>query len=377
MPAMTCARRHLWFSHELCYFHDVGSGPAYLPVGPLVEPLRGFAADPDLRRAEGLVEVAGTMEHFARRTPQPATDRELLSVHTDELVQRIECLSAQGHGDAGSYAPVNYHSAQAARLAAGAAIQAAEEVMAGHGDAYCLIRPPGHHAEPDSAMALCLYNNVALAARAAQRAGAARVMIVDWDVHYGNGISAAFADDPSVMYVSLHQSGLFPPGAGTLLETGHAGSPGTEINVPLPPGCGDGAYLAVMDRIVAPAARAFEPDVIMVGAGVDACGHDPMGRMMVTSMGFHALTERMVQLALTLCSGRILMVHEGGYSSWYQPLCVLAIANALAGLRPPYDPFLYLLGNLPGQSLQPHQERVISHLEQRHPALASPRQGEL
>ena len=226
------ARRHLWYSHELCNFHDVGSGAAYLPVGTMIEPNHGFAADPDLRRAEALVKVSGTMDSFEPRNPREATEAELCWVHDLELVRRVENLSSIGHGDAGSYAHVNYHSARAARTAAGAAIQAAEAVMTGAGDAYCVIRPPGHHAEPDRSMALCLFNNTALAARAAQETGAGRVMIVDWDVHYGNGIATAFADDPSTLYVSVHQAGLFPPGAGTVLETPRLNTPGTDINLP-------------------------------------------------------------------------------------------------------------------------------------------------
>jgi acetoin utilization deacetylase AcuC-like enzyme len=363
--------RLAWYSHEVCFWHDPGQGSGYVPVGPGVEPLRQFAVDPDLRRAEGLVKATGVMDHFTQLTPAPATDAELALVHHLEHIARVEALSAAGSGDAGVYAQVNYHSARAARLAAGACLQAATDVLsARYHRAYCLVRPPGHHAEPDRAMALCLYNNVAIAARNAQRHGARRVLILDWDVHHGNGIQSVFAEDPDVLYISVHQDGLFPPASGTVSEMGVGPGVGTTLNVPLPPGSGHGAYLAVISRIARPAALAFRPDLIFVAAGVDAGGHDPMGRMMCTSQTFHAMTTSLCGLADELCEGRIVFAHEGGYSAWYQPTLVLSTASAIAGVPPPPDPFLHSLEHLPGQRLKPHEDRVIRWLEDNHPLLA-------
>ncbi|WP_338894775.1 class II histone deacetylase [Streptomyces sp. TG1A-60] len=360
-----------WYSHEMCFWHDPGPGSGYVPVGPGVEPLRQFAVDPDLRRAEGLVKASGVMDRYTCVTPTPVSDEDLLLVHVPEHIERVEAVSASGGGDAGVYAQVNYHSAQAARLAVGASVQATEQVLDGRfRRAYCLVRPPGHHAEPDRAMALCLYNNVAVAARAAQRRGVRRVMILDWDVHHGNGIQRVFYDDPGVLYVSIHQDGLFPAASGLVMETGVGAGTGSTLNVPLPPGTGHDAYLAVVSRVVEPAARAFGPDLILVAAGVDASGHDPMGRMMCTSRTFHAMTSAMCDLADELTGGRIVLVHEGGYSAWYQPMCVLGTASAIAGLPAPQDPFLHSLDHLPGQRLQRHQSRVIEHLRAHHPLLA-------
>ncbi|GAA1933218.1 class II histone deacetylase [Streptomyces sodiiphilus] len=365
-----------WYSHEICFWHDPGPGSGYVPVGPGVEPLRQFAVDPDLRRAEGLVRASGVLDHFTEVTPEPATDEDLLLVHSADHIGRIEAASAQGAGDAGVYAHVNYHSAQAARLAVGACVQSALAVLDGRFDrAYCLVRPPGHHAEPDRAMALCLYNNVAVAARAAQRHGARRVMVLDWDVHHGNGIQKAFYEDPNVLYVSVHQEGLFPPASGLVTETGSGDGAGTTLNVPLPAGSGHDAYLAAMARLVQPAARAFGPELILVAAGVDAGGHDPMGRMMCTSRTFHAMTTMMCRTAEELTGGRIVFAHEGGYSAWYQPMLVLGTAAAVAGLPEPRDPFLHSLEHLPGQRIRPHQSRVIEHLESHHPLLTRGRQA--
>ncbi|MEY6563876.1 class II histone deacetylase [Streptomyces sp. PGLac3x] len=273
------APRAAWYSHELCHWHDPGAGSGYLPVGPGIEPLRQFAVDPDLRRAEGLVRASGVMDHFTAVTPLPATDEELLRVHVPEHLERVEAASAAGAGDAGVYAHVNYHSAHAARLAAGACAQAATAVVEGRFErAYCLVRPPGHHAEPDRAMALCLYNNLAVAARTAQRHGVRRVLVLDWDVHHGNGLQRVFYDDPDVLYISLHQDGLFPAASGRVLETGTGKGTGRTLNVPLPAGSGHGAYLAALDQVVEPAARAFRPALILVAARGGARAPPPPGR---------------------------------------------------------------------------------------------------
>ncbi|HXV93012.1 MAG TPA: class II histone deacetylase [Pseudonocardia sp.] len=357
-----------WFSHELCFWHDPGSGSGYVPVGPGVEPLRQFAVDPDLRRAEGLVRLSGVLDRFIRYTPAPAGDDDLLLVHTREHVDRVELASARGGGDAGVFAPVNHHSAPAARLAVGACVDAVRAVLDGrHRRAYCLVRPPGHHAEPDRAMALCLFNNLAVAARIAQRHGARRVFVVDIDVHHGNGLQRVFWEDPDVCYVSLHQEGLFPPASGTVTETGAGAGAGTTLNVPLPAGTGHGGYLAAVETLVCPAARAFGPDLILVAAGLDAGAYDPMGRMMATSHTFHAVTEALCELADELTGGRIVLAHEGGYSAWYQPTLLLAVTSAVAGLPAPEDPFLNSLEHLPGQRIRPHQRRVIEHVRDHHP----------
>lgn len=360
-----------WYSHELCHWHDPGPGSGYVPVGPGVEPLRQHAVDPDLRRAEGLVRATGVLDHFLLRTPTPAPDEDLLLVHTPDHIDRVEATSAAGSGDAGVFAHVNHHSALAARLAVGACVQAVDDVLDGRAErAYCLVRPPGHHAEPDRAMALCLYNNLAVAALAARRRGVDRVLVLDWDVHHGNGLQRVFWSDPDVLYVSLHQEGLFPPGAGTVTETGAGPGAGRTVNVPLPAGSGHGAYLAAIERVVGPAARAFGPDLVLVAAGVDAGGHDPMGRMLATSRTFHAMATALCELAGELAGGRIVFAHEGGYSAWYQPTLVLATACAVAGLPAPPDPFLHSLEHLPGQQLRPHQDRVLRFLTERHPLLS-------
>jgi acetoin utilization deacetylase AcuC-like enzyme len=219
-------------------------------------------------------------------------------------------------------------------LAAGGLLAAVDAVLRGEVDnAFAVLRPPGHHAERAAAMGFCLFNNTAIAARWAQREhGVERVAILDWDVHHGNGTEEIFYGDGSVLTVSLHQDGLYPPDSGGLEARGEGAGAGANINVPLPASTGDDGYAHAFERVVEPAVRAFEPDLIVVGAGQDASATDPLGRMSLTVPGFRALTDRVVALAAEVCDGRLVAMLEGGYSLLHLPLANLAIAEGFAGL---------------------------------------------
>jgi len=232
------------------------------------------------------------------------------------------------------------------------------------------VRPPGHHALSDQAMGFCVFANVAVAVRHARTVrGVERVAVVDWDVHHGNGTQDAFYADPSVLTISLHQDGGFPPGSGGVEEVGAGDAVGANLNVPLPAGSGTQAYLVALEQVVLPALEAFRPALIVVACGFDASAFDPLGRQLLHSDSFRALTAAVVEAADRMCEGRLVLAHEGGYSSFYVPFCGLAALETLTGRRTAVvDPFLALVADTPGQALQPDQQAAIDRAA-RHPAV--------
>jgi acetoin utilization deacetylase AcuC-like enzyme len=258
---------------------------------------------PDLSRLHaisGHPEAPERLRLLLERLPwsegRRATREDVIRCHTPEYVELIESIDRETWLDGDTAVTAN--SFDAALLAAGTAIAAVE------GDAFALVRPPGHHALVDRAMGFCLFNNVAVAARFAQaELGLARVAILDWDVHHGNGTQAIFWDDPSVLYVSLHQWPFYP-GTGGPDEQNE-----TTVNVPLRAGGGDEEYASAFDRVVEPAIRQFEPDVLLVSAGFDAHVADPLAWMEVTEGGFRDFARRARELA-----PRVAAVLEGGYN---------------------------------------------------------------
>jgi acetoin utilization deacetylase AcuC-like enzyme len=273
-----------------------------------------------------------------------ATTAEIERVHTPEMRQRVERTSVHG-GDAGFGSPIAAGGEHIARLAAGGAIAAVDAVLQGDvRNAFGLIRPPGHHATASESLGFCVYNNIAIAARHAQQVhGLGKIAIIDWDVHHGNGTQDIFWQDDSVLFVSLHQDNLFPIDWGKVDDCGEGNGLGCTINIPLPPGSGNAAYLSAMNEIVVPIVRQSAPDLILVSAGQDASVQDPLGRMTVTVPAYRQMTELLRDLASDVCDGRLVALMEGGYSNYYAPFCTAAIVEGLmqnppASVPDPYSP---------------------------------------
>jgi acetoin utilization deacetylase AcuC-like enzyme len=244
--------------------------------------------------------------------PRAATREQLARVHDPDYIRRISETALKSQQlDPDTYtSPESY---EIALLAAGAAIDGVERVMGGsHRAAVALVRPPGHHAERERAMGFCLFNNVAVAAAHARAQGAAKVAIVDYDVHHGNGTQHIFETDPHVLYISTHQFPYYP-GTGSADEVGRQAGLGFTVNVPLEVGAVDDDYRIAFSEIVLPVLRQFEPDLILLSAGFDAHERDPLGGMRVTTAAFAAMTLELRGVAEECCRGRIVSVTEGGY----------------------------------------------------------------
>ncbi len=264
--------------------------------------------------------------------PKPAGVEVIKSVHDGSYVERLQKACKSGLHYLDSDTVVCENSFAVAALAAGAGIEACRAVMDERLDnAFCAVRPPGHHAESSQAMGFCLFNNVAVAARWLQSEfRLKKICIIDWDVHHGNGTQSAFYDDPSVLYVSIHQSPLYP-GTGSFDEVGRGEGRGATLNIPVSAGCQDADYLALFEKKVVPIVRDFQPDFLLVSAGFDAHKQDPLANMEISESGFAEMTEVLMRLANECCSGKLVSFLEGGYDLDGLNLSVEAHLKALVG----------------------------------------------
>lgn len=239
---------------------------------------------------------------------------ELAQVHEAAYVDRV--LSLDGENTEIDFeTPLSKGSVKAALTVAGLGLELVEQVIKGNiQNGFLLGRPPGHHARPDTGMGFCIFNNIAIAAKKALSMGLSRILIIDWDVHHGNGTQDAFYEDDRVFFIDLHQDNLFPQNSGLLNERGRGKGLGFTCNIPLPDSCRDADYLYAFEKIVKPLARQYRPELILVSAGFDAHESDPLGSMNLTTHGFGLMSAKAKALAHELCGGKLLLFLEGGYN---------------------------------------------------------------
>jgi acetoin utilization deacetylase AcuC-like enzyme len=281
-----------------------------------------------------LPDLDGRVKFFEGRH---AAEDELALVHPESHVERVRATVARAREtnaivfldpDTGA-SPGSWDAALAA---AGSVIGAVDSVAAGAvRNAFCAIRPPGHHATADRPMGFCLFNNVAIGVRHAQKKGMERALIVDWDVHHGNGTEAIFYEDPDVFFVSMHQSPHYP-GTGHRQHRGHGDGEGANINLPMPPGLPAERYVAELLTGIEAALSQFRPDIVFISAGFDAAFGDPLSGFTLASSDYHRLTQRLVEIASEHCDNRLVSVLEGGYDLELLAECGLAHLRGLAGL---------------------------------------------
>lgn len=348
---------------ELYMWHDTGS----LKSTKWIEPTEYWENPATKRRLHNLLAVSGVLDQLTTVRARRATEEEILRFHTKEYHDRIMKQSKEFGGEGGDGAPFTHGTYDIACLSAGGVLAAVEAVLDGKVDnAYVLARPPGHHAERDRGMGFCMFGNVALGALHARvyNPSVKKIAIIDYDVHHGNGTQQAFWDDADCLFISLHQDNNYPQGYGGMHDIGGETARGANINIPLPPGCGEGAYRYAFEEVVLPALRRFAPEFVLVSSGFDANYMDPLGAMGLSSESFGYFAKSLCTIATDYAQGRIVFAHEGGYSKDYVPFCGLRVIEAMADITtsPVEDLYAIEAKGWAYQALQPHQKHIIDQV---------------
>jgi len=356
------------FDERCLWFHSGKATALAAPTGGWVQPVAsssGGASSADcLRRLKALMDVSGLSDQLVIRSACPVTANEMQRVHDRGYLDAFKQVSDNGGGELGMQAAFCAGGFELATLSAGLARDAIDLVMRGQFQrAYAACVPAGHHALRNQAMGGTLLANSAIAVEyAIAELGVNRVAIIDWDVHHGNGTQSIFYERDDVLTISLHQEHCFPPGYSGMDERGLGKGLGYNLNIPLLPGCGHAQYLYAIEQLVIPALLQFAPELVVIGSGYDAGTFDVLGHMQLHADSFRQMTQRMVETAGRLGHGRVVMVHEGGYSEVHVPFCALAAIEALSGLSSDVrDPFMEFIERQqpPDDFAVLHRERVL------------------
>jgi len=309
------------------------------------------------------LEESGLRQQLTAIAPRPASVDEIARVHTRFHITHIQDVASNGGAWLDSDTFVVPDSYEVALYAAGGAVALAEAVMDGRvTSGFALVRPPGHHATPRKAMGFCLFNNIAIAtAHILAKYKLERALIIDFDVHHGNGTQAMFEERADVLYISTHQYPFYP-GTGGLEETGRGAGAGFTLDIPLPAGCGDAEYAQVFDQIIVPAARRYRPQIILVSAGYDPHWADEIGWMQVSVSGFREMARTIKSLADELCAGRLAFILEGGYNRAALAASVKATLEMLLDKPGTEDP----LGPSPRTAATPEIDSLIKAIKELH-----------
>ena len=306
--------KHLFLSHLSLLKHETGEHPEKAERMEMI--IEEFKKKP----YDGLLNLSCT---------RSATIEEISQVHDIDYINHIRSLEGQV-ATIDSETIMSFGTVKAACLAAGLGLELVERVVKGETqNGFVVVRPPGHHARPSTGMGFCIFNNIAIAAKKALAMGIQRLVILDWDVHHGNGTQEIFYEDNRVLFVDLHQSGLFPVSSGLISETGSQNGMGYTVNIPLPVECKDQDYLYVFDQLVKPLILNYSPNLILVSAGFDAHESDPLGFMNLTTDGYRDLTKRIKSLAEEVCEGKLVLFLEGGYNTFFLAKNVLECVKVL------------------------------------------------
>jgi acetoin utilization deacetylase AcuC-like enzyme len=339
---------------DSCIFdHDTGSGffeAGASPYLPIVE-----SHPENAERTRNMLAVlqhgpiADALDWYSGEAARRA---DLERFHVPAYVDELESIAPDETRSFSSTTVFGPGSYEVCCVAAGQAIAAASHVFEGRGKlAYALVRPPGHHAQPETADGYCFFNNIGIAIEALRARGLKSAAVIDWDVHHGNGTQQGFYRDAGVLTVSLHMNhgawGVTHPQTGDVDEAGEGEGLGKNLNIPLPYGSGDEAYLRSFDELVAPAVRAQQPEILFIANGQDANQFDPNGRQLLSMNGFHELGKRARDLANECCDGKLVLVQEGGYAISYAAYCLHAnLEGVLQRSASLADPLAYMRENV-------------------------------